>query len=196
MKRSARWAVLGLLAWTGMAQADGWVNREGEAVPETESQATVKDFSAMLLLTPDRDWQEKWNTPADHAPHFNTAKEVGPGGELNVLILLANPQVDPKTGMTDVACDLEMHRPNGEGPLVQKDVPCFNVKLTTDPRNVYMTNTWMKYIEEPADPRGTWTVIVRVRDRLRDAEVPLRASFVVKGKMTRSRPSAADASQR
>jgi hypothetical protein len=183
--------MFGLLTWAGAAQAvDGWVTREGEAVPQTESQATVDGFSAMLLLTPDRDWQEKWNTPVEHAPLFNTAREVGPGGELNILVLLANPQVDPSSGMTDVVCDLEMHRPAGHGELIQKDLPCFNVKLTGDPRNVYMTNTWLKYIEEAADPRGTWTVVVRVRDRLRGAEVPLRASFVVKGKMARKRAAA------
>lgn len=92
--------------------------------------------------------------------------------------------------MTDVVCDLEMHGPAQGDALVQKDLPCFNVKLTGDPRHVYMTTTWLKYVEEPADPRGTWTVVVRVRDRLRGAEVPLRASFVVKGKMARNRPSA------
>ncbi len=182
MKRIKAWVVLGMWALSGMVQAD---NPQGESAPKPGLQAEKDGFGAMLLLTPDRDWEEKWNTPAEYAPHFNTTDMVGVGGELTVLVMLQNPKVDPKSGMTDVVCDFVMRRPAGHGEVVHKDLPCFKAKLTTDPQNVYLASAWLKYIEEPADARGTWTVDVRVRDRLRGVELPLHASFVVQGKMAR-----------
>lgn len=153
---------------------------QGNPVPESDSSKSRGGFSATILVTPDQDWQEKWDTPPETVPHFSTASEVGPDGELYILTFLANPMVDESSGMTDVACDFIVLRPDGSDSVRELDMPCFKVKLPGDPRSVYLSTASLKYIAEPSDPRGTWLVMVTVKDRLREVEVPLRTSFVVR----------------
>lgn len=159
---------------------NGWIDMQGNAVPETDEAKSRDGFSAMVLTTRDKDWLEKWNTPPETVPHFSGASEVSAGGELYILTMLANPMVDPTTGMTDVACDFVVLRPDGSDSTRELDIPCFKVTLSTDPRRVYLTGASLTYVAEPADPRGTWTVAVTVKDRLRGVDIPLKTSFVVR----------------
>ena len=162
------------------AAQSGWIDMQGNPVPESDSAKSRDGFSATVLITPDQDWQEKWNTPPETVPHFSGAKEVGTGGELFILTLLANPKVDPASGMTNVACDFIVLRPDGSDSVRELDMPCFKVLLPGNPKNVYLSAASLKYVAEPTDPRGTWTVSVTVKDRLRGVEVPLRTAFVVR----------------
>ncbi|MCC8624032.1 hypothetical protein [Xanthomonas vesicatoria] len=76
-------ASLELLPLSGMAQS-GWINAQGESVAESPSRKTVQDMGASLPLTPDTDWQQKWNTPSDTVPHFTEADHVATGDTLFV----------------------------------------------------------------------------------------------------------------
>ena len=161
------------------ALADGWRDREGNPVPDSASSKSKDGFAAMLLVTPDKDWQEKWNTPPEVAPHFSTAKEVEAGGEVFILSFLANPRLDVN-GMANVTCDFVVIRPDGSKSINELDMPCFVVKLTTDPKSVYLSSASLKYIAEPQDPRGKWLVNVKLRDNIRGIEIPLETSFTVR----------------
>ena len=152
---------------------------QGNALPETETARSKEGFSASLVITPDKNWQEKWETPPEEVPHFTESKEVSDAGELYILTFLSNPKLDP-TGMTDVACDFVVSRPDGSKSVDEVDIPCFKVALTTNPQQVYLSGTWLKFLAEPADLRGTWGVAVTVKDRVRSVEIPLKTTFLVK----------------
>ncbi|MBF6023127.1 hypothetical protein [Lysobacter niastensis] len=167
-----------LFSLTASAQS-GWRDMEGNALPETSASKSKDGFSATLLVTPDQDWQEKWNTPPETVPHFSTATEVSEGGELYILTFLANPKVD-EAGMVDVACDFVVSRPDGKPSVEERDMPCFNGNLSTTPTSVFLSTASLKYVAEPSDPRGTWKVDVTVKDRVRGVAIPLHTSFVVR----------------
>lgn len=158
----------------------GWVDMKGKPVAETDSAKSRDGFSATLVITPDQDWQQKWDTPPETIPRFSEADEVGPDGELFILTFLSNPKVDSASGMTDVACDFVILRPDGSDSTRERDLPCFTVKLPGDPRSVYLSSAALKYVAEPTDQRGRWIVSVTVKDRLRGVVIPLSASFVVR----------------
>ncbi|MGH8026897.1 MAG: hypothetical protein ACREO0_09230 [Pseudoxanthomonas sp.] len=170
--------VLALFPLTALAQS-GWKDMKGNAIPETESARSKDGFSASLVITPDKDWREKWNTPPETVPHFSTAEEVSAGGELYALTFLANPMLDA-SGTTDVACDFTVSRPDGSKSVSEFDTPCFKTELKTDPTQVYRSAASLTYVAEPEDPRGTWSIEVVVKDRLRGVSIPLRTSFVVR----------------
>ena len=151
----------------------------GKAIPETASTKSKDGFNVFLIVTPDTDWQEKWNTPPETVPNFTEAREVKSGGELFVLAFLSNPQVDA-TGMTNVTCDFLVIRPDASKSVEEIDMPCFNEKLITNPKNVYLSAASLKFVSEPTDLRGTWIVRVTLKDNLRHVEIPLETSFVVK----------------
>ncbi|MFC3816464.1 hypothetical protein [Lysobacter sp. GCM10012299] len=157
----------------------GWIDMQGNRLPDTGTAKSRDGFSASVLITPDKDWQEKWNTPPETVPKFSTAKEVSLGGEIFILTFLANPKVDGQ-GMTDVACDFIVVRPDGSDSTRDLDMPCFKGKLLGDPTSVYLSAAVLKFVAEPADPRGEWSVAITVKDRLRGVEIPLRTAFVVR----------------
>lgn len=169
-----------VLLWPFAAAAQGgWRDMEGNPIPETAAAKSADGFHATLIVTPDQDWQEKWNTPPETVPHFSEASEVGPGGEPYILAFLSNPKRDP-SGMTDVTCDFTVVRPDGTKSVDEADMDCFTTQLATDPTSVYLSAISLKYVAEPADPRGKWTVRVTMRDNHRGVEIPLEATFLVR----------------
>src|SRR5262245_50485976 len=89
------------------APQGGWLDDHGRLLPDSDFRKSIRGFAGMLLVTPDEDWQEKWNTPSSVVVHFNEAHEVSRGGKLFVLIFFSNPKL-AVDGMVDVTCDLEV----------------------------------------------------------------------------------------
>jgi hypothetical protein len=164
----------------GSAEAqDGWIDPSGKPVPETPDRRSVDGFGGHLLVTADKDWQEKWNTPPETTPSFSTVDSVGPGGEVQILIFFSNP----RRGAGDVVrlrCDLQVVRPDGSYSANERDLPCFDHAVPGPLNRVFMTDVSLKFIAEPGDPPGRWTVRVTLRDVLRDSEVALESGFELK----------------
>ena len=101
-----------LAAARGSIGAESEGVAHGQTVPESESRRSASGFSGWLIVTPDQDWEAKWNTPAERTPHFNTAKDVRMGETLTVLIFYSSPH--PTTqGEIAIRCDLRVTRPDG-----------------------------------------------------------------------------------
>ncbi len=68
------------------AQNIGWRSSDGSPAADTDSMKSVQGFGGWLLVTPDQDWEQKWNTPSENVPSFNEAHDVKYGEELTILI--------------------------------------------------------------------------------------------------------------
>lgn len=170
-------ACLGLLPLPGMAQS-GWINAQGESVAQSPSRKTVQDMGASLLLTPDADWQQKWNTPSDTAPHFNQVDHVATGDTLFVLIFLSNPGLDAQR-RADVVCSIRVIDPTGHAEQNTVDAPCLQTHIEGDPRHVYLAQVSLAVRAEASDPPGRWQVQVTVDDRQRGIRIPLASTFTM-----------------
>lgn len=176
----ARALALALMALSLPAVADeGWRDANGNAIADTPSAKSMQGFAAMLVVTPDKDWEKKWNTPPEVAPHFSEASEVSDGGALHILAFLSNPMLDP-AGTASVTCDFRLTRPDGSRAIDESQLPCFAGKLETNLKHIYLTSISVTFIEEPSEPRGQWKVDVTVRDMVRGVAIPLEAGFEVK----------------
>jgi hypothetical protein len=168
---------LAVLAMPAAAQRA--TDRPSSPLPTIGNRGEADGFKGMLLVTPDADWKEKWNTPSSITPHFTIANDVAQGGKLFVLTFLANPGVDGQ-GMANVTCDLEVVRPDGTRSSFQDGVDCFKAKLQGPPTNVYLAAPVVVFTGDPGDPAGVWTVRVTLRDNVRHVNVPLEAAFELK----------------
>lgn len=181
MRTLATFVLLSAFAWTVASSAEvGWRDDDGRPVPDSASQKTVDGFGAWVIVTPDQDWEAKWNTPAENAPGFSIADEVELGQSVTILVFFANPRTDTK-GSIKVSCDLLVTRPDGSTSMDEKGVDCASGPLLGAPENVRLTNLVLKFVGEPNDPPGKWVVDVAVRDDNANASVPLQTSFVLKG---------------
>lgn len=166
-----------MAAAAGGVAAQAWRGPDGTPSPSSESRKQVDGFSAMLLVTPDMDWQDKWDTPPDVIPHFREADRVARDERLAILIFFANPAV--VDGKVDTGVSLKVIQPDGTVQLDAEDAACLAGTLQGDPMNVRMCETSLGYIADPDDLSGEWRVEVVVKDRLRNVEIPLQTRFQV-----------------
>jgi hypothetical protein len=168
-----------LLGSFAHAAENAWTDESGKPAPDTEFRKTKQDFGGWLVVTPDRDWEKKWQTPPETTPKFTTSDTVTKGQELTMLILFVNPAVD-RDGNADVTCDLQSIRPDGSLSINEKGVVCFRGKLQGDPRNIRLALPVIKYVGEAKDLPGKWTIRVTLIDNQRRVRLPLKTSFTLK----------------
>ena len=174
--KTAALLVLALLAGSLAAAEVGWKDKDGKPVPDTESQKSVEGFGGLLIVTPDKDWEEKWNAPTP--PHFSGGSTVKKGGELFILTIYTNPQLDA-SGDANVTLDIDVRRPDGSSSTDAKGAVCFQGKLRGPPHNVYLCGPVVGFIGEPSDPVGDWSVRIKLIDNIRKVEIPLSTTFTL-----------------
>ena len=156
----------------------GWVDRDGNPVPDSEDMKSAGGFGGWLVVTPDADWEAEWNTPSEHSPNFKTVEEVRVGEVLAILPLFINPKLD-SNGFARVHCNIRIVRPDQTISMDETNLNCFTYKLTTDPRSVWLSALIPKFIGEPGDPKGKWFVELVLRDMVRNITIPLKTSFTL-----------------
>lgn len=157
---------------------DFWVGPDGKPWVDTSARQSKRGFSGALVITSDRDWAVKWATPGDGAPSISQASEIGRGGQLAVLVFFANPKLDAAR-KADVRCDIHVVRPDGSVSADRKNLVCYQGPALGDERHTYLSAPVVKFVAEPADLAGKWTVKVTLRDGGRRVMLPLESSFTL-----------------
>lgn len=162
-----RTAVLLALALSSVALA---------ADPPAETMKTVAGFSGMLIVTPDKDWAAKWNTSPESIAYVSSGSTVKKGGELYVLTMFSNPQLDA-SGAASVSMDIDVIRPDGESSSHAENAVCVQGKV--DPRSLHLCKQVVEFVDERTDPAGKWSVRIMLKDNVRKVSIPLSMEFVV-----------------
>jgi len=155
--------------------AEGWVDSEGNRIPNSSDIKNVSGFGGSLVVTPDADWAEKWETPHDTVPYFSTADVVKVGERLTILTFYINPKVD-SSGNVRIVCDILVIRPDGTHSVDER-MACVSGELNGDPRSVRLSPAILQFTGEANDPIGRWTVEVKLVDLVRGVEIPLETTF-------------------
>jgi hypothetical protein len=171
-------AALFLAAQCAAAADSPWHTPDGKPVPDSDAMKGANGFGASLVLTPDADWQAKWNTPPDTAPRFRTTSRVKVGEKVTLLIFLLNPKVGAN-GEVDVRCDITIRKPDGSTATAEKNLVCLRGALQGDSHHVRLAGPVVAFEGEPSDPLGAWRIEVIVKDFLRGTSLPLKAAFTL-----------------
>lgn len=156
----------------------GWVNKDGTRAPNSDSMKSLNGFGGWLVVTPDKDWLKKWQTPTENIPYFSEANEVKYAEELTILPFFINPKVN-SDGEINIICQIKITKPTGETSIDQANIPCANGKLQGKPGNIRLTTTIVKYIGDDNDPAGTWLVEFTISDNNRNISIPLKTKFTL-----------------
>ena len=155
-----------------------WRGSDGQPVADEESRRSVNGFGGWLVVTPDVDWEVKWNTPHDVIPSFRTADQVRLGDGLTVLIFFANPR-KANNGSLRITCDIRVIRPDGTLSVDARRAVCAKGLLQVDPATLFLADEVLNFIGELGDPLGQWTVEVTLHDDVAAITVPLRTRFTL-----------------
>ena len=154
-----------------------WKDVRGAPLPDTAFRKSVDGFGAWVLVTSDTDWQEKSNDSG--TLHITMADTVEKGGHLLVLIFFTNPGLT-ETGRAEIACDIEVERPDDSISIRMLDAACFGEGALPGPaRKAYNAVPYLDFVGEESDPVGEWRIRVKMKDRVRGVEIPLETSFTL-----------------
>jgi hypothetical protein len=158
-----------------------WLGPDRNKWPDTEFRKTKNDFAGVLLVTPDTDWEQKWNTPPDTIPYFREAKTVRVGENLVILTFFVNPKTD-KDGNAKVICSIKTTRPNGTVSIDQGNIPCLTGKPLGNQNNIRLSPAVINFVGEKNDPLGKWLVEVDIQDLNRNTTLKLKTHFILEDK--------------
>jgi len=164
---------------------EGWRNKDGKIVPNSDNMKSIKGFGGWLLITSDADWEEKWNTPTYVSPNFNEASNVSYGQKLTILTFFINPKVSDQ-GTINITCGVKVTRPDNKVSVDNQNIECLKDIVIENPRNVHLSPIVIDYIGEEGDPPGEWIVEVNINDINRGASIPLRNTFILLEKANKS----------
>jgi hypothetical protein len=174
-----RWLVaLTILSATTFAADIGGRNGDGGQSPNADAKKSARGFGGLLVVTPDKNWEEKWNTPEETTPRFITSKRVRVGETLTILIFFNNAILSPQGGV-QVLCDIQLVRPDKTISVDAKKVDCFTGPIQGDPVNVRLAKPRLGFKGESSDVLGAYTVHVTLYDNIASIAVPLEATFTL-----------------
>ncbi len=156
----------------------GWISGDGQRVPNRDNMKSINGFGGWLVVTPDQDWEQKWETPSENIPHFSEATLVSYGEQLTILTFYINPKLGVQ-GEFRLRCDIKVTRPDGSFSINAKDYDCGSGKLMGDPTNIRLAPAVIKFIGEHGDIPGKWIIDVTIIDKIRDTSIPLKTSFTL-----------------
>ena len=155
-----------------------WLGPDRSKWPDTEFRKTKNDFAGVLLVTPDLDWRQKWNTPPDTIPRFREAETVKIGERIVVLTFFVNPKTDVRRNV-HVTCGIKVTRPNRTVSVNERNIPCLRGTLTGDPNYIRLSPAVIEFVGEKTDPLGKWLVEVDIEDANRKTTLRLQTQFTL-----------------
>ena len=153
-----------------------WFGTEVSKRIDTGYSKTSDDFSGMLLVTPDTDWEKKWTTPTGSIPRISQADSVKYGEQLAILTFFMNPKPDERN-QVDVQCSLMVKRPNRTIAVYEQGIACAEGEMQGGPMSIRLSPVVLKFVAEKDDPAGIWVIDVVVRDMNRKSKLELRTRF-------------------
>lgn len=158
------------------ALIDVYIRASEKTDTNDKSSNSLDGFSALLIVTPDKDWKSKWDTDEDTAPHFTQVHSVKRGDSLTILIFFANPKVG-RQNFVNIQCDIKAIRPDGSISINESNLVALKGELKGNPKSIRLAKPVLQFVAEPKDPLGEWTIEVSVKDVVRSITVPVKTSF-------------------
>lgn len=167
---------------------DGW-RLNGSRAADVPYRRSANGLGGWLLVTDDADWQKKWDTPFENTPHFSEVDSLSIGERVTMLILISNAKRDT-AGRVDVACDIRVRRADGSLSIDAKGVACLQDPGGGRTDGIALALPQIVFVGEESDPLGEWILDVKVIDRVRMVELPLRRVITLKRRLDAAAPEA------
>jgi hypothetical protein len=154
----------------------GWVDMQGNSLPDTASLKSIGDFGVNLILTDkEEEFFKRWNTPS-RVVQFTSTNKIKRGEFITALIVFIGCGVD-KSGNCNLLVKFTINQPNGSvyGELPLQEVW---VDKPAPPNNsLGLSIAYLKIRIEPNEPLGKYKVFADIIDRNLGKTLHLTQSF-------------------
>lgn len=173
-------ALICLLLFPAIAFA-GWINKQGESLPDSDNRKAVGDFGAQLIFVGDENQLfNRWATPSETVD-VKTIDSVKVNESINAFVVFSGCKPDKK-GNCSVAMRFRVIQPDGK---VYADTPPMEVwdgKPAPRGKAIELSVQYLKVRIEPNDQLGKYVIYTQVRDNNTGKVLQLQSPFTaVKG---------------
>ncbi len=140
--------------------------------PKGVDKASKDGFVVISLITDDKNWQEKWNSPTP--PKFSGVEKIGIDEPIIILTFFSNASA-PK-GEILLNCDIKYTKPNGEAKQYPPQL-CYQSKVEHKPNRLYVTGFDVKFAFSADSEPGWHFFEVGVTDVNRQLRVPVNVGI-------------------
>jgi len=154
----------------------GWIDKQGNQIPNSESMKSAKNFIAQLVVT-DNEAQalKNWGTPSESV-HFPVANKIEKGKIITAFIVFGGCTTDTE-GNCNLRMQMKVYKPNGS---IYSNLPVMEVwsnKPVPPNRSLGLGVDYMRVIIEPHDPLGKYRIDTKIIDNNSKEEMILTSYF-------------------
>ena len=154
----------------------GWIDRDGNPLPDAPDRKSIGDYGAWLILT-DKESEafSRWNTPSEGV-YINSTDKIERGKILTAFIIFSGCDVD-KNGNCDLVVKYKIVQPDGK---VYADLPNQEVwvgKPVPPNKRLGMSVGYIRIVIEQDELLGNYTVHANVYDNNQKKSIELLRVF-------------------
>lgn len=154
----------------------GWINKQGEKLPDSDDRKSIGDFGAQLILVADeRELFKRWATPSETVD-VKTTNSVKVNGFISAFIVFSGCKANAK-GDCDVSMRFRVVQPDGK---VYAETPAMEVwenKPAPRTKGLELSVQYLKIRIEQQDQLGRYVIYTQVRDNNTGAVIQLQSPF-------------------
>ena len=154
----------------------GWINKQGEVLPDSDNRKAIGSFGAQLIFVGDENQLfKRWSTPSETVD-VKTINAVNVGEAINAFIIFSGCKADKK-GNCSVSMRFRVIQPNGQ---IYADTPPMEVwedKPSPPGKTLELSIQYLKVKIEPKDQLGKYVIYAQVRDNNTETVLQLQSPF-------------------
>jgi len=165
-----------LLLLLPAAASAAWINRTGEALPDTDASKAVGDFGAQMVFVADeRELLTRWRTPSETV-EVKTISKVETNCFINAFVVFGGCKADAN-GNCSVVMQFRVLRPDGG---IYAETPTMEVwqnKPVPPGKSLELSVQYLKIRIEPRDQTGQYVIETQVKDENSGVVMHLKGPF-------------------
>jgi len=154
----------------------GWIDKQGNPLPDSDDRNSVGAFGAQLIFTADEQaLLKKWATPSETVD-VDTVESVGINQPISAFVIFSGCKPDA-ANLCKVSMRFRVIQPDGKVYSETPPMEVWHDKPAPPGRSLELSIQYLKVIIEPHEQRGRYTVQTQVRDDNTNTVLFLQKTF-------------------
>jgi hypothetical protein len=164
-----------LLLFSSYANAE-WINEQGASLPDSEDRKAVGDFSAQLVFVPDEQALFRQWAAASETVDLTIVESVAVNQPISAFVIFSGCQ-PTATGQCNVSMRFRVIQPDGKTYYESPAMEVWQDKPAPPARALQLSARYLKFVVEPDDQQGRYTIQAQVQDDNTGAVLALEKAF-------------------
>lgn len=161
----------------------GWINKQGQILPDEEHRKSIGDFGAELIFVDnEQKLFQRWAIPSETV-NLNTIESISINKPISAFIIFSGCKSDT-TGNCSVAMRFKVLQPDGKLYAKTQAMEVWHNKPAPLNHTLGLSIEYLKIVVESHEQLGNYIVVAQVRDNISGDVISLQKTFSVSSYLT------------